>query len=175
MYVGPARIPTELDAPTSIIGAVSSHLGLSSEVIASPQRDRETAYARHIEQISENYEAFWVAVEPMPDGEAVVGMLAVAAIGAQSGVPEPAFIDRSIRADRVHWLLVAPERQRRGIGRRLVDAAIAWARANGYEALLLDTTTEQQAAVAFYEALDFSEVGRSTVRRWELVWFKLAL
>ncbi len=102
-------------------------------------------------------------------------MLAVAAIGAQSGVPEPAFIDRSIRADRVHWLLVAPERQRRGIGRRLVDAAIAWARANGYEALLLDTTTEQQAAVAFYEALDFSEVGRSTVRRWELVWFKLAL
>jgi ribosomal protein S18 acetylase RimI-like enzyme len=128
-----------------------------------------------LERIPDNYEAFWVAVEPTSDGDAVIGMLAVAAIGAPFGVPEPAFIDRSIRAARVHWLLVAPERQRRGIGRRLVDAAIAWARANGYEALLLDTTTEQQAAVAFYEALGFSEVGRSTVRRWELVWFKLAL
>jgi len=43
----PAAARREI-APTSIIGAVSSHLGLTSEVIASPQRDRETAYARHI-------------------------------------------------------------------------------------------------------------------------------
>jgi GNAT superfamily N-acetyltransferase len=127
-----------------------------------------------LENIAGYYDAFWVAVEPTFEGDAIVGTTGLDTVGQSSGAPEPAFVDRMRRTGRLHHVLVAPERQRRGIGRLLMESAMEWARVNDYDALVLETSTEQEAAIAFYLALGFNEIGRSTIGRWELVWFELA-
>jgi GNAT superfamily N-acetyltransferase len=136
---------------------------------------RPQPLAAELEAIEENYLAFWVAIEPTYEGDATIGMIGVAPIDAPTDFPEPEFVDRTRKAVRVHWVLVVPERQRRGIGTRLIDTVANWARGHDYAALILDTTTEQEAAVSFYRARGFKEIGRTTIRRWEQVWFELPL
>ena len=129
-----------------------------------------------LEDIESSYEAFWVAIEPTIDGDAVVGITALDdAAGESSGTPLADFIDLSQRTARLYHVMVVPERQRRGIGRLLLDAAVQWARGTGYETIILETTSEQEAAVDFYRALGFREIGRTMFRRWEQVWFQLSL
>ena len=43
----------------------------------------------------------------------------------------------------------------RGVGRRLLDEAVAWARDHGAARLVLDTTEQMKQAIAFYEAHGF--------------------
>jgi len=42
-----------------------------------------------------------------------------------------------------------------GVGKRLLDAAIAWTREQGAEQMVLDTTEQMTRAIAFYEANGF--------------------
>lgn len=72
---------------------------------------------------------------------------------------------------------VHPAVRRRGVGRALMDALAVEARRLGFGALHLDTATNQPEAVAFYEALGYTEVGRETRPEWHwtLVYFELAL
>jgi GNAT superfamily N-acetyltransferase len=55
----------------------------------------------------------------------------------------------------VRMLGVAPEARRRGVGRALMEATIAEARARGKRVLTLNTTEEMRSAVAMYEAMGF--------------------
>lgn len=57
-------------------------------------------------------------------------------------------------------LAVAPDRRRRGFGRRLVAEATAQARARGAARCWLEVRTSNQAALRFYRALGFVEQGR---------------
>jgi GNAT superfamily N-acetyltransferase len=125
--------------------------------------------------IASQYEHVFLAVAPDRDGEAVVGLTTVSDAHAASNVGLPEFIDLGRRVARLNHVLVAPERWRQGIGRRLVAAAVAWAAAAGYDAVALDTTAEQRGAIEFYRALGFREAGRTRFREWELVWFELRL
>ncbi len=52
-------------------------------------------------------------------------------------------------------LFVRPGQQGRGLGRSLVEAVIAEARAIGYTSLLLDTLPSMQNAIRLYEAMGF--------------------
>lgn len=52
-------------------------------------------------------------------------------------------------------LFVQPGQQGRGLGRSLVKAVIAEARAIGYTSLLLDTLPSMQSAIRLYETLGF--------------------
>ncbi len=70
---------------------------------------------------------------------------------------------------------VAPERQRQGIGARLTETAIAWTRKNGFNTLLLETTPRQTSAISLYQRMGFTEVDRSTLGRFELIWFERPL
>jgi putative acetyltransferase len=54
-------------------------------------------------------------------------------------------------------LYVRPAERRSGLGRTLVEAAIARARQLGYRRLLLDTTPGMEAAHELYRSLGFSE------------------
>jgi ribosomal protein S18 acetylase RimI-like enzyme len=80
-------------------------------------------------------------------------------------------VDQKIEADgatlepeaaNVRMLGVAPEARRRGVGRALMEAAIAEARARGKRALTLNTWQGMRSAVAMYEAMGF-------VRRQDVV------
>ncbi|MFC7136943.1 GNAT family N-acetyltransferase [Halobaculum litoreum] len=67
------------------------------------------------------------------------------------------------RLAEVKRLHVHPAFHRRGLGSRLLDAVVDRARANGFEALVLETTAGQTAALAFYASRGFEEATRTTV------------
>src|SRR6266536_4421573 len=58
-------------------------------------------------------------------------------------------------AANVRMLGVAPEARRRGVGRALMEAVIAEARARGKRAVTLNTGEKMRSAVAMYEAMGF--------------------
>ena len=55
---------------------------------------------------------------------------------------------------------VHPERQRTGLARRLLHTAVAAARADGAERMLLEVSAENTAALAFHAASGFVEIDR---------------
>jgi GNAT superfamily N-acetyltransferase len=126
-------------------------------------------------QIAEVCEISLVAVEQDRDGEAIVGFVGLTQPDSPGGVPLPGDIDSARRIGRLHWVLVAPERWRNGIGRRLVQEVLEWCRRNGFEAVILDTTTDQEGAVHFYRAIGFRELEHTRYRDWELAWFIIDL
>jgi GNAT superfamily N-acetyltransferase len=59
----------------------------------------------------------------------------------------------------VYAMWVAPDARRAGVGRVLLDAAVAWARDRGCTALVLSVTETNDGARAFYAACGFAETG----------------
>jgi [ribosomal protein S18]-alanine N-acetyltransferase len=83
----------------------------------------------------------WCAV----DGSAIVGDLTVHRIEH----PEPEI-----------GMVVAATHRGRGIGRALIENALAWAAASGREALRLAVFPDNAAALALYRAAGFVEIER---------------
>lgn len=57
-----------------------------------------------------------------------------------------------------HQMAVAPHRQRKGIGSRLLDAAEMWARTNGFSELALDTAEPARHLVDMYSRRGYKHV-----------------
>jgi GNAT superfamily N-acetyltransferase len=72
-------------------------------------------------------------------------------------------------------MAVAPERQRQGIGRRLLDQAVAVARAWPADALRLDAYDAPAGAGGFYARCGWRERGRTSYRGNPLVYYELLL
>jgi tRNA threonylcarbamoyladenosine biosynthesis protein TsaB len=73
-----------------------------------------------------------------------------------------AFVVTMRAVDEVHLLViaVAPERQRAGLARRLLDIVCAEARTAGMTRLLLEVRPSNAAALAFYNSAGCVEIGR---------------
>ncbi len=56
---------------------------------------------------------------------------------------------------------VAPEARGKGVGDRLVEAVVLWARSIGYERVLLEVADENAAAIKLYERHGFAPTGRT--------------
>jgi ribosomal-protein-alanine N-acetyltransferase len=92
------------------------------------------------------------------------------AIGVQLALPGVAgWLDRRggmilarIAADEMEVLTIAvvPPARRQGIGRKLLDTALAWAGSQGARAALLEVAVGNSAALALYQRVGFSPVGR---------------
>ncbi len=129
-----------------------------------------------LQQIVSHYAHFLVATQMQRGTEAIVGMLGIEKVGVHGSVPlVPSAFDLPSRTGRLRHVAVAPERWHTGIGRHLVDTAIAWLGEHGYEAVILETTPQQEAAVALYLDTGFQEIGRSMVGIYELIWFMRSL
>jgi GNAT superfamily N-acetyltransferase len=109
-----------------------------------------------------------VATEMDIAGEAIVGFVAAGPfLPGEADLPE--FVQPE-GAARVRWMSVAPERWRLGIGAKLLSAAVEWARSEGFDAVVLDTTIQQRGAIALYQAGGFEEIGQSMLDdQWHLV------
>lgn len=59
----------------------------------------------------------------------------------------------------VYQMWVAPEKRGQGVGRALLDAAIAWARSVGARAVVLDVTIGNGEAAHLYQAAGFVATG----------------
>jgi RimJ/RimL family protein N-acetyltransferase len=94
--------------------------------------------------------------EPVGDGTMLVAI--EAADGGWIGCAG-AIVDGGVPHLISVW---APERRGRGVGGTLVEAVVAWARAEGYDRLRLDVVRGQDAAVRLYRRLGFRPTGRVT-------------
>ena len=81
--------------------------------------------------------AFWVACE----GEEIVGTCGVFPVAPGTFELRKMYLKRTAR--------------RGGLGQRMLDTAVEWARARGAKAMVLDTTEKMERAIAFYEANGF--------------------
>jgi ribosomal protein S18 acetylase RimI-like enzyme len=70
-------------------------------------------------------------------------------------------IDEAPGVARIVRMSVAHDRERRGIGRRVLFELIAQARRRGYREIVLETTATWQSAVAFYRRCGFAETHRA--------------
>ncbi|MEX1007199.1 MAG: GNAT family N-acetyltransferase [Acidimicrobiia bacterium] len=96
-------------------------------------------------------------------GDFVVGELegVIVAMGALRP-----FDDTRVEMKRVR---VHPDHQRLGFGDAIVERLEQAARELGYDAVHLDTTTQQEPAIAMYLKRGYHEVGRAALRRFDLV------
>lgn len=93
---------------------------------------RQQALPEDLEEIARSYPTgCFVATEQDQDGEAIVGFVAVAAVGSAEKEQLPEFLNAAGTISRLHHVSIAPERWRLGIGRRLTETAIEWSRRNG--------------------------------------------
>lgn len=67
---------------------------------------------------------------------------------------------------QLRWFLVAPAHRGKGLGKRLMGAALRFARSAGYRTVFLWTTSELDAARHLYEGAGF----RRTARKRHSVW-----
>ena len=91
-------------------------------------------------------ENLWLAEDPAAGASRLVGAVTLAMRGSESeGVPV------------VHWLMVAPEWRRRGMGRLLMTALEMACWEQGLRQVSLETHIAWTAANRFYETLGYSD------------------
>jgi ribosomal protein S18 acetylase RimI-like enzyme len=81
-------------------------------------------------------------------------------------------------ADKALYLInmaVAPDRQRTGVGRALLDEALTAARALSADAIRLDAYDCDAGAAGFYRKCGYTEVGGKSYRGVPLLYFELMI
>ena len=79
------------------------------------------------------------------------------------------------RALYLHAIAVRPDRQRAGLGRQCLDAALAIARAWPAQAIRLDAFDHVAGAGEFYRRCGLREIGGTTYRKVPLIYFERLL
>jgi ribosomal protein S18 acetylase RimI-like enzyme len=88
---------------------------------------------------------------------------------------DPAYFTPVPRPLYLTHMAVAPERQRQGIGRNMLDQALLLAAQWPGDAIRLDAYDNESGAGGFYEKCGFREVGRVSYRRTPLIYFEFVL
>lgn len=128
------------DAP--VIAELSGQLGYAAEVAATARRLRPI--------LASSAEAVFVA--EVAKGEIVAWMHVFATRRIESeGLAE------------IGGLVVASEWRRKGIGRKLVEAAEGWAETKSRGALRVRSNTTREAAHAFYAGMGFEKIKNQAV------------
>jgi GNAT superfamily N-acetyltransferase len=78
-----------------------------------------------------------------------------------------AIVLRDDRRGQLRWVLVAPEARGLGLGRQLVDKALAFCRDHECTEVFLETTDGLPESQALYESLGFAVVSNETQDLWD--------
>lgn len=134
---------------TDLSTAMSRPLGATDAALVA---------ALHAACVAESWSA--TAVATLLEGPGVWGLLLYAAPAEE---PEPiGFCLARSAADEAEILMlcVLPGQRRRGLGRRLLQAAMLRAHAQGAARLFLEVAEDNTAGRALYDAAGFATVGR---------------
>lgn len=77
-----------------------------------------------------------------------------------------AIVENAPGVAQLRWFLVLPEARGAGIGRRLLDASVEFARGAGYASVHLWTVEALTAAARLYRAAGFERAEAVPARRW---------
>jgi molybdopterin-guanine dinucleotide biosynthesis protein A/GNAT superfamily N-acetyltransferase len=122
--------PEHADGFRSLVADTLAEFGFTADPELDPDLEDPDAY----------FAVVWIALK----GDRVVGSIALRDLG-----------DKTFELKRMYLL---EQCRGRGTGRRLLAAALDWARANGARIVKLDTTEEMQAARRLYESHGFVRV-----------------
>lgn len=129
-----------------VIGRVTELHGLYYHQVWALDRRFEAEVGKELalfmERFMEGRDGLWIA----RDGDSIVGAIAIDA-GQED--------QRDGRTVRLRWFIVAPGHQGLGLGKRLLDAALAFCRAQGYGRVELRTFAGLEAARRLYESAGF--------------------
>jgi len=106
-------------------------------------------------------------------GDAIVATLRLAT--KKPWAIDVSYFTKVERAIYLHDMAVDPDLQRQGIGRALVAEAKAIARSWPAHSIRLDAYDAPHGAGGFYARCGFSEMGRVTYRKTQLIYFELLL
>lgn len=99
--------------------------------------------------------------EAIAEALSTAGAMALAAVGDPSGEVIGFLLGRSAAGEgEIHSLAVRPSERGQGVGRLLVDRAIAAFRSGGAAAVWLEVRESNVAARSLYGAAGFTVVGR---------------
>lgn len=108
----------------------------------------------------------------------VIGDRLIAALTLSARKPwaiDATFFARSRAPIYLTDMVVHPDHQRAGVGRTMLDAALAAVRVWPGDAIRLDAYDAVAGAGGFYRKCGYAEVGRKTYRGTPLIYFQLLL
>jgi len=130
------------------------HAALAPEYFRSaPRNDAE--WARLME---EDNGAVFVVDPQVPPATGGAGPVAVLVARIYDTPNDPSMVQR--RRIHIETVVVCCKHRRQGIGRRLMDEAVAWGRGHGAVEVVLTTWTGNADAEAFYARLGYRELSR---------------
>ncbi|MBS1914180.1 MAG: GNAT family N-acetyltransferase [Bacteroidetes bacterium] len=88
----------------------------------------------------------------------IVGAVAIVAAAEEVATTE--------RMAQLRWFLVDPSVRGAGLGRRLLEEAVAFAREEGYGGIILWTVSALRAAAHLYTSIGFQKVESIPTRLW---------
>ncbi len=77
-----------------------------------------------------------------------------------------AIVQASLQAAQLRWMLLTPELRGRGLGRRLVESALAFCREQGYASVFLWTVSLLTVATRLYQSAGFQLTEQKTHHLW---------
>lgn len=81
-------------------------------------------------------------------------------------VGSAAMVDRGDRG-QLRWVIVSPSARGEGLGKRLVNEALAYAAAQGWREVYLETTSGLSASMDIYLRLGFEISGEEHLELWD--------
>jgi len=122
--------------------------------------DTPSAFGSTYERERDLSDAEWMGRAIRWNGERGIGFLAIDE-GIGCGIVGSILDEDDGTVATLVSMWTAPTHRRQGIARRLVDAITAWARSREVGVMRLMVTSNNAAAIAFYEQLGFACTGRS--------------
>lgn len=129
-----------------LASAVAGDVGRLAGGGASGPTPRATGLLAELESRSGRRVQAWLALDTSPPSAQPLGLVTLVTAG-----PANAF------RHSIAWLVVAPKARRRGIGRRLVEAACQRAWHESAPQIWVECHTEWHAAIAFWRAIGFRD------------------
>lgn len=138
----------------------AQNVGLFKTVRLLALQDAPYAFSATYAKESQFDDAEWLRRVERMNGERGIGFLAMDG-GTACGIVG-AFLDVNDATQvQLVSMWTAPAQRQRGVGRLLVNEVLAWARLRGARTLLLMVTSNNEAAIRFYEKLGFTRTART--------------
>ncbi len=119
--------------------------------------DAPDAFARTLAEEEAQPCEFWQERLASPEAAIFIATLGEADVGIVAGAP---FLERE-GAARLGGMWVARAARGLGVGDRLVEAVVDWARVAGYARVVLDVGDTNVPAIRLYQSKGFEPTGRA--------------